>query len=106
VAVPVATTAGWNHRATAFGGPDGCESSGLLVPFALDQATRTTIGDPRLSLTERYGTHAAYASAVAAAATALQAKRFLLPMDVQTYITNALLPITVTANPIYGTYTW
>ncbi len=31
VSVPVATTAGWNHRATAFGGPDGCESSGLLV---------------------------------------------------------------------------
>ena len=66
--LPVATTAGWNHRATAFGGPDGCESSGLLVPFAPDQATRTTIGDPRLSLTERYGTHAAYASAVASAA--------------------------------------
>jgi hypothetical protein len=106
VAVPVATTAGWNHRATAFGGPDGCESTGLLVPFAPDQATRTTIGDPRLSLTERYGTHAAYASAVAAAANLLQAQRFLLPMDVQTYITNAQLPITVTNNPIYGTYTW
>ncbi len=106
VAVPVATTAGWNHRATAFGGPDGCESSGLLVPFAPDQATRTAIGDPRLSLTERYGTHAAYASAVAAAASALQAQRFLLPMDVQTYITNAQNPITVTGNPLYGTYTW
>ena len=106
VAVPVATTAGWNHRATAFGGPDGCESSGLLVPFAPDQATRTTIGDPRLSLTERYGTHAAYASAVAAAASLLQAQRFLLPMDVQTYITNAQKPIVVTNNPIYGTYMW
>jgi Alpha/beta hydrolase domain len=106
VAVPVATTAGWNHRATAFGGPDGCESSGLLVPFAPDQATRTTIGDPRLSLTERYGTHANYAAAVAAAAQTLQAKRFLLPMDVQTYITNAQNPITVTGNPIYGSYTW
>jgi hypothetical protein len=106
VAVPVATTAGWNHRATAFGGPDGCESSGLLVPFAPDQTTRTTIGDPRLSLTERYGTHAAYTSAVTAAAATLQAQRFLLPMDVQTYITNAQKPITVTNNPIYGTYTW
>jgi hypothetical protein len=106
VAVPVATTAGWNHRATAFGGPDGCESSGLLVPFAVDQATRTTIGDPRLSLTERYGTHAAYAAAVAAAAAQLQAERFLLPLDVQTYITNAQKTITVTGNPIYGSYTW
>jgi hypothetical protein len=106
VSVPVATTAGWNHRATAFGGPDGCESSGLLVPFAPDQTTRTTIGDPRLSLTERYGTHAAYASAVAASSASLQAQRFLLPMDVTTYITNAQKPITVTGNPIYGTYTW
>jgi hypothetical protein len=106
VSVPVATTAGWNHRATAFGGPDGCESSGLLVPFAPDQATRMTIGDPRLSLTERYGTHAAYASAVAAAATSLQAQRLLLPMDVATYISNAQKNITVTNNPIYGSYTW
>src|ERR1700733_11052514 len=106
VSVPVATTAGWNHRATAFGGPDGCESTGLLVPFAPTQAARTTIGDPRLSLTERYGTHAAYASAVAAAANLLQAQRFLLPLDVATYIANAQLPITVTNNPIYGTYTW
>jgi hypothetical protein len=106
VSVPVATTAGWNHRATAFGGPDGCESSGLLVPFAPDQATRTTIGDPRLSLTERYGSHAAYASAVASAAALLQAQRLLLPMDVQTYITNAQKTITVTNNPLYGSYTW
>jgi hypothetical protein len=29
-----------------------------------------------------------------------------LPMDVQTYITNAAKPITVTNNPIYGSYTW
>jgi hypothetical protein len=27
-------------------------------------------------------------------------------MDVQTYITNAQQPITVTGNPIYGSYTW
>jgi hypothetical protein len=106
VSVPVATTAGWNHRATAFGGPDGCESTGLLVPFAPDLATRTAIGDPRLSLTERYGTHAAYAAAVAAAANLMQAQRLLLPLDVQTYTTNALKPIVVTGNPIYGTYTW
>jgi Alpha/beta hydrolase domain len=67
---------------------------------------RTTLGDPRLSLTERYGTHANYASAVAASASLLQAQRFLLPMDVATYIANAQLPITVTNNPIYGSYTW
>jgi len=106
VAAPVATTAGWNLRATAFGGPDGCESTGTLIPFAPDQATRMTVGDPRLSLTERYGTHAGYVAAVTAAANALAAQHLLLPADVQAYITNAQKPINVVNNPIYGTYTW
>jgi hypothetical protein len=108
VSVPVATTAGWNLRATALGGPDGCESSGTLIPFAAHAANRTLAGgvDPRLSLDERYGTHAQYAAQVAAAAQNLQQQRLLLPMDVQTYITNAALTITVTSNPIYGSYTW
>jgi hypothetical protein len=106
VSAPVATTAGWNLRANAFGGPDGCESTGTLIPFAPDQATRMAIGDPRLSLTERYGTHAGYVAAVTAAANALAAQHLLLPADVQAYITNAQQPINVVNNPIYGTYTW
>jgi hypothetical protein len=106
VAAPVATLTGWNLRATAFGGPDGCESNGSLIPFAPTQAARTAIGDPRLSLTERYGTHAGYVTAVTAAAKALEAQGLLLPADVQTYINNAALPINVVNNPIYGTYTW
>lgn len=108
VAVPVATTAGWNLRSTALGGPDGCESSGTLIPFAPTAAARTlpTGMDPRPSLDERYGSHAAYAAAVESAATQLQNERFLLPIDVQTYITNAQKPITVVNNPIYGSYTW
>jgi hypothetical protein len=108
VAVPVATTAGWNLRSTALGGPDGCESSGSLIPFAAHAADRTLAGgvDPRLSLDERYGTHAQYAAQVAAAAQNLKQQRLLLPMDVQTYITNAAQPISVSNNPIYGTYTW
>jgi Alpha/beta hydrolase domain len=109
VTVPVSTTAGWNLRSTANGGPDGCESSGTSIPFAPDVATRMGLAagvDPRLSLTERYGTHAAYAAAVAAAANNLAQQRFLLPMDVQTYITNAQNPIVVTKNPVYGSYMW
>jgi hypothetical protein len=108
VQVPVATTAGWNLRSTALGGPDGCESSGTSIPFAPTQAARTLAGgvDPRPSLDERYGSHAAYAAAVEVVAVNLQNERFLLPMDVQTYITNAQLPITVINNPIYGSYTW
>ncbi|HEY4066627.1 MAG TPA: alpha/beta hydrolase domain-containing protein [Burkholderiaceae bacterium] len=106
VSVPVATTAGWNLRSTAFGGPDGCESTGTLVPFAPDAAARTTLGDPRPSLAERYGTHAAYVAAVTSAANTLAAQRLLLPADVQAYITTASQPVSVVGNPVYGSYSW
>jgi hypothetical protein len=106
VAVPVGTTAGWNLRANAFGGPDGCESTGTLVPFAPDMAARVAKGDPRLSLTERYGSHANYVAAVTQAANALAVQRLLLPADVQAYITAAQQPVNVVNNPVYGSYTW
>ena len=105
VTAPVATTAGWNLRSAANGGNDGCESTGTLIPFAPTAATRIA-GDPRLSLDERYGTHANYVAAVTAQANALAAQRLLLPADVQAYITAAQLPVTVIGNPIYGTYSW
>jgi hypothetical protein len=108
VAVPLATTTGWNLRSAAFSGPDGCESSGSYIPFAIDQAHRTAIGDPRPSLTERYGSHANYVAQVAIAANALQAQRLLLPADVAKYVSSAAATVTVGAsNPVYpGGYTW
>ena len=106
VTVPVATTAGWNLRRAAFGGNDGCEATGLLVPFGPDLASRLALGDPRPSLTERYGTHAAYVNAVTASANALAARRLLLPADVQAYITAAQQPVNVVGNPVYGAYNW
>lgn len=106
VAAPVATTAGWNLRGAAFGGNDGCESTGTLIPFAPDAATRIAKGDPRPSLAERYGTHAGYVAAVTTAANALAAQRLLLPADVQAYISAAQAPINVVGNPIYGSYSW
>lgn len=106
VTAPVATTAGWNLRSAAYGGNDGCESSGSLIPFAVDATARTRIGDPRLSLTERYGSHAGYVGAVTASANALAAQRLLLPADVQAYITAAQQPVSVVNNPVYGSYTW
>ncbi len=108
VSVPLATTTGWNLRAPAYGGPDGCESSGSYIPFAVDAAHRTAIGDPRPSLTERYGSHANYVTQVTTAANALQAQRLLLPADVSAYVTGAAATVTVGANnPVYpGGYTW
>ncbi len=89
VAAPVATTTGWALRGAAFGNPDGCESSGQLIPFPLTAAARVSSGDPRLSVQERYGDHAGYVSAVSSAANALKVQRLLLDADVQAYITNA-----------------
>ncbi len=86
VAVPVATTSGWALRAPAFGGPDGCESSGQWIPFATTRAERQATADPRLSLEERYSSHADYVQRVTEAARRLQQRRLLLPEDVQAYI--------------------
>ncbi len=106
IAAPVGTFTGWNYRATAFGGPDGCESSGTAIPFAPDATARTAKGDPRPSLNERYGNHAGYVAAVTAAANALAAQRLLLPADVAAYVAAAQQPVVVAGNPVYGSYTW
>jgi hypothetical protein len=106
VAVPFATTTGWNLRGATYGGNDGCESTGSLIPFAPDMATRVSKGDPRLSLTERYHNHSGYVAAVTASANALANQRLLLPADVQAYITAAQASIQVVNSPLYGNYTW
>jgi len=89
VAAPIATTTGWALRAPAFGGPDGCEANGQMIPFAATQAARLASGDPRLSVQERYMNHDNYVAAVTAAAQKLAQERLLLPADVQRYITAA-----------------
>ncbi|HEV8256502.1 MAG TPA: alpha/beta hydrolase domain-containing protein [Casimicrobiaceae bacterium] len=89
VEVPIATTTGWGLRAAAFGGPDGCESSGQWIPFKTTKAERQAAGDPRLSLEERYKNHDNYVKEVAKAAEHLEKRRFLLPADVQRYIDQA-----------------
>jgi hypothetical protein len=89
VAAPVATTSGGGLRAAQFGGPDGCESSGQLIPFKTTKADRLASGDPRRSLEERYKNHANYVKAVRKAAESLASQRLLLPEDVQRYVDQA-----------------
>jgi hypothetical protein len=89
VAVPVATTTGWGLRRPEFGGNDGCESSGQLIPFATTKSQRQAKGDPRRSLEERYQDRDEYIDKVTKASQELENQRLLLPMDVQRYIDEA-----------------
>lgn len=95
VAAPIATTTGWALRSAAFGGGpagdnmDGCEGSGQEIAFKATKAERLAAGDPRKSLEERYKDHDGYVKAVAKEARKLEARRLLLPADVQRYIDRA-----------------
>ncbi len=95
VSVPLATYTGWALRAspaTETGGAkivDGCDASGQRLPFQKTKAARLAIGDPRLSLEERYADHATYVNMVTQAAQKLGQERLLLDLDVQAYIATA-----------------
>jgi hypothetical protein len=79
VAVPVATYTGWALRGD---GLDGCDANGQKIDLAKTRAARLAGGDPRPSLEERYGDHAAYVEQVRQAAGALRDARFMLEEDV------------------------
>jgi hypothetical protein len=98
---PLGTYVGWNPpppagmapmRATARSVGQvfaGAGNSGGYWPFWDTQANRTAAGDPRLSLEERYGTHAGYVCVVTAAVNKAVQQRFLLPSDAPTVIASA-----------------
>ena len=81
IAAPLGTYTGWNVYQAPF--PDGelCDRDGTFVAFARTRAERLAAGDPRPSLEERYGSHAAYVARVDAAAAALVGARLLLVED-------------------------
>ena len=76
---PLGTYLGWNITAGGFHQGQICNYVGGMIPFALTLAERLATGDPRLSLTERYGNHAGYVAAVTAAATARSRKAICSP---------------------------
>jgi hypothetical protein len=84
VAAPVATYTGWNLRRNP--PEEGCDASGMVIPFQRTKAERTASGDPRLSLEERYPDHASYVRAVSASAHDLENRRLLLAEDAERYI--------------------
>jgi hypothetical protein len=89
VQVPLGTYTGWNIRKAGFSEGDSCDLTGAFIPFFRTQAERLAAGDPRLSLEERYPTHADYVAKVTAAANDLVSKRLLLPEDAASIIAAA-----------------
>ena len=89
--MPVATYSGWNIRAATFASDDLCNASGQKIPFAATKKDRVASGDPRLSIQERYRTHAGYVAKVALASATLAKERLLLPEDVVRYTAEAAL---------------
>jgi hypothetical protein len=78
---PLGTYLGWNITSAGFHKGQVCNYTGGWIPFAKTLAERLASGDPRLSLTERYGNHAGYVKAVTAAADSAMAQGFLLQDD-------------------------
>jgi len=86
IAVPLATYTGWGLRAAAFAGEDLCDNFGQQIDLAQTRAERVVVGDPRVSIEERYPNHETYVNEVRHAATQLRAHRLLLDEDVERYI--------------------
>ncbi|MBV9551794.1 MAG: hypothetical protein JO032_03270, partial [Alphaproteobacteria bacterium] len=79
IAVPRGTHTGWNVYQAQ---PDAlADRDGSFIAFARTRAERASVGDPRPSLAERYGSKAGYVARLRAAADALVAERLLLQAD-------------------------
>jgi len=81
IQAPLGTYTGWNLRRPGYAEDEMCGISGSYIPFRRTRAERLAVGDPRLSLEERYGDHSGFVAAVKRAADDLVAKGFLLPDD-------------------------
>jgi hypothetical protein len=86
---PLGTYLGWNITAEGFHAGKICNYAGGMIPFATTAAERAVSGDPRLSLEERYGSHAGYVDAVRKAAANAVDQGFLLPDDAEALIVRA-----------------
>jgi len=86
---PLGTYLGWNVVAEGFHKGKICNYAGGMIPFAQTKAERVAKGDPRLSLEERYKTHAGYVEAVKGAAARAVAQGFLLQADAEALVAQA-----------------
>ena len=89
---PLGTYLGWNITAGGtrpFHQNQICNYAGGMIPFADTAAKRKAAGDPRLSLEERYGTHAGYVAAVRKATLKAKQAGFLMDWDATRLIKEA-----------------
>lgn len=86
IAVPLATYTGWNLYKAPFPEGELCDRDGSYSPLPATRADREAKGDPRLSLEERYGSHADYLRLLEAAVQTLVEERLLLTEDAQRYL--------------------
>ena len=93
VRVPLATYTGWSLRAAANDGPDGCEGSGQMIPFAKTAADRAASGDPRPSVAERYGSYSGYYWKRLHAVSDMIASGLMLPEDAFSEFTRGLASV-------------
>lgn len=89
LAVPIGTYTGWNLRREGFAEDDQCAGTGSFIPFAATRSERLAMGDPRLSLEERYTDHESYVRAVSQAADALVRDRLMLESDAREIVRRA-----------------
>lgn len=99
VAVPLGTRTGWNYRGDGFA-PGALMVVGAYLPFAATAKERIANGDTRLSLEERYPSHAHYVDAVIRAAADLHKERLLLAEDVERYVAAATAATSVGARAV------
>jgi len=90
VAVPLATTTGWNFRDPSLGNAsDIYQLLGSYIPFAPTRAVRQATGDPRASLEERYRGVDDYLQRIRSATTDLIRQRLVLAEDADTIVDRA-----------------
>jgi hypothetical protein len=89
VEVPLGTYTGWNLQTRESAEDELAGLLGSFIPFTQTKAERAAIGDPRLSLEERYESEVDYLARVSRAARALIQERLLLAEDAERIIGNA-----------------
>ncbi len=89
VQIPIGTYTGWNLQSATLAEDELNGLLGSFIPFVKTKTERQNIGDPRLSLEERYKDPADYVRQFSRAARELVEQRYLLAEDAERMIAEA-----------------